>query len=78
MKVLVWSWRCWPYYVYCDLYLQIFESESVKPFSESEPQLSKITSISFNSSGHQIAIGLDDGIVKVKSLFVSDIVLWNL
>ena len=54
----------------CDLYLQIFESESTKLFSESEPQLSKITSISFNSSGHQVAIGLDDGSVKVKSLFV--------
>ena len=34
--------------------------------SQSEGNKSKITSISFNSDGRWVAIGLDDGIVKVK------------
>jgi len=34
--------------------------------SQSEANKSRITSISFNSDGRQVAIGLDDGVVKVK------------
>lgn len=45
--------------------LMILEGENTKLLSQSEPQPSKITSISFNSDGHQVAIGLDDGSVKI-------------
>jgi len=34
--------------------------------SQSEANKSRITSISFNSDARQVAIGLDDGVVKVK------------
>ena len=43
--------------------------------SQSEPQESKITSISFNSDGCKVAIGLDDGSVKVNHLVISSILL---
>ena len=37
--------------------------------AQSEPHACKITSISFNSDGRQVAIGLDDGSVKVKFFY---------
>lgn len=49
-----------------DLVFQIFEGEDTKLLSQSEGNKSRITSICFNSDGGQVAIGLDDGVVKVK------------
>lgn len=45
--------------------LMIFEGDSTKLLSQSEAQPSKMTSISFDRNGHQVAIGLDEGTVKV-------------
>lgn len=51
-----------------DLTLQIFEGDSTKLLSQSEAQPSKMTSISFDRNGHQVAIGLDEGTVKVLKI----------
>ena len=62
--------QCSCYLLVFGITLQILEGENTKLLSQSEPQPSKITSISFNSDGHQVAIGLDDGTVKVKNLSI--------
>lgn len=50
----------------------MFEGEDTKLLSQSEGNKSRITSISFNNDGRQVAIGLDDGVVKVKHQLVNN------
>lgn len=51
--------------LYCHLFLQIFEGETVAMLSQSDAQQSKITSIRFSCDGQKVAIGFKDGSVKV-------------
>ena len=51
--------------LYCYLFLQIFEGETVAMLSQSDAQQSKITSIRFSCDGQKVAVGFKDGSVKV-------------